>query len=186
MSTRTLSFYTQGNVGSFKTWVWRWLCSCRWRNGGTWPAWRCTTINNKRVVWKPIVARVDQLNVISNQFQFKKLAGQLEFSGITKPIARLTCRKAWRHRGNGFGVSKQILKGKGHYPAECKGIYFIRRITRGLCFQNSDEPLKVKWGLEGRPYQLYAPIWQGNEGHQAVWRRGYRGGWAGRNRNWDK
>lgn len=144
---KNIIIYTRGNVGSFKNLgvtMTLQLPVTKWWNLTSVAVYNHKVI--KGVVWKPIVARVDQLNVsLSNQFQFKK-GWAAEFSGYYQTNSQIDLQESLTPQGEmGFGVSKQILKGKGTIRLNARDILYTQNYSGYSHFQNSDEPFKVKW-----------------------------------------
>lgn len=144
---KNVIIYTRGNVGSFKSFgatVTLQLPVTKW--------WSLTSVAVythkiiKGVVWEPIEARVHQLNIsANNQFQFKK-GWTAELSGYFQSNSQIDLQESLTPRGEmGFGVSKQIMKGKGTLRLNVRDILYTQNYSGYSLFQNSDEPFKVKW-----------------------------------------
>src|SRR5436189_1266983 len=139
--------YTRGNVGSFQSFgatVTLQLPVTKWWNFTTVVVYTHKII--KGVVWEPIEARVDQVNIsTNNQFPFKKgWAGEL--SGYYQSNSQIDLQESLTPRGEmGFGICKQIMKGKGTMRLNVRDIFYTQNYSGYSLFENSDEPFTVKW-----------------------------------------
>lgn len=113
---KNIILYTRGNVGSFQNFG---ITETFQLPVATW--WRLTAVavfNHKiikGVVWAPLEAHISQLNVsINNQFQFNK-GWAVEVSGYYQTKSQIDLQEWLTPQGElDLGVSKQILKNKGH------------------------------------------------------------------------
>lgn len=139
--------YTRGNVGSFKSLggsMTLQLPLTKW--------WNLTAIgiyNHKTItgfVWKSIVSKIDQFNFsINNQFQFGK-GWAAELSGIYQGRSQVDLQEKVTPNGEmGFGISKQIMKGRGTIRFNVRDIFYTQNYSGYSNFQNSDEPFEVRW-----------------------------------------
>lgn len=144
---KNIIIYTRGNVGSFKNLgvtMTLQLPVTKW--------WNLTSVavyNHKIIegyVYAPIRVAVDQLNIsLNNQFQFKK-GWAAEFSGYYQTNSQIDLQESLTPQGEmGFGVSKQVFKGKGTVRFNVRDILYTQNYSGYSHFQNSDEPFKVKW-----------------------------------------
>jgi hypothetical protein len=144
---KNIIIYTRGNVGTF-------------HNIGisvtlqtpitTWWSITSTAVYNhkiiKGVVWAPIKATINQLNVsLNNQFQFKK-GWAAEISGYYLSKSQIDLQEYLTPQGElGAGISKQILKNKGSLRLAIRDIFHTQNYSGYSTFENSDEPFKIKW-----------------------------------------
>ncbi|MFN8291165.1 MAG: TonB-dependent receptor [Chitinophagaceae bacterium] len=139
--------YTRGNVGSFKSLGGSMTLQLPLTN---W--WNLTAIgiyNHKTItgfVWKSIVSKIDQFNFsINNQFQFGK-GWAAELSGIYQGRSQVDLQEKVTPNGEmGFGISKQIMKGRGTIRFNVRDIFYTQNYSGYSNFQNSDEPFEVRW-----------------------------------------
>lgn len=144
---KNIIIYTRGNVGSFKNLgitMTLQLPLTKWWNLTSVAVYNHKVI--KGVVWTPIEAKVDQLNIsLNNQFQFKK-GWAAELSGYYQTNSQIDLQESLTPQGEmGFGVSKQIMKGKGTIRLNARDILYTQNYSGYSHFQNSDEPFEVKW-----------------------------------------
>lgn len=144
---KNVMIYTRGNVGSFtnfgitetfQTPVTKW--------------WNLTAIamyNHKvikGVVWAPLTARVNVLNIsISNQFQLKK-GWSFELSGYYQTKSQIDLQEWLQPQGElNIGVGKQIMKKKGTVRLSIRDLTYFVNYNGYSTFENSSEPFTVKW-----------------------------------------
>jgi iron complex outermembrane receptor protein len=139
--------YTRGNVGIFKNLG---ITAILQTPVTTW--WNLTTtlvFNNKIIegyVWRPITARISQLNIaLNNQFKFKKgWAGEVSGYYLTK--SQIDLQEYLTPQGElDFGASKQIMDNKATLRLTVRDIFHTQNYSGYSTFQNSDEPFKIKW-----------------------------------------
>jgi hypothetical protein len=139
--------YTRGNVGSFQNagvTVTLQLPVTKWWNVSSTLLYNHKII--KGVVWKPIKAVVDQLNVsLNNQFQFKK-GWSAELGGYYQTKSQIDLQEWLTPQGQlDAGISKQILKNKGTLRLTVRDIFHTQNYSGYSTFENSDEPFRIKW-----------------------------------------
>ena len=98
------------------------------------------------VIWEPLKAVVDQLNVsINNQFRFNKGWG-VEISGYYQTKSQVDLQEWLTPQGQlDLGVSKQVLKNKGSIKLNVRDITYYQNYSGVSTFENAHEPFKVKW-----------------------------------------
>ena len=139
--------YTRGNVGSFKNFgitetfqtpVTKW-----------WNLTAVAVFNNKiikGVVWAPVTARVNQLNIsLNNQFQLKK-GWSVEISGYYQTKSQIDLQEWLKPQGElNVGVGKQILKNKGTLRLAVRDLTYFQNYSGYSTFENSYEPFRIKF-----------------------------------------
>ena len=144
---KNIIIYTRGNVGTFhnvgatvtlQTPVTKW-----------WSITSTAVYNHKiikGIIWKPIKATINQLNIsLNNQFQFKN-GWAAELSGYYLTNSQIDLQESLTPQGEmGAGISKQILKSKGTLRFSIRDILYTQNYSGYSKFQNSDEPFEVKW-----------------------------------------
>jgi hypothetical protein len=144
---KNIIIYTRGNVGSFQnfgiTETFQYPLT-KWWNITAVAVYNYKVI--KGVVWAPLEARVNQLNVsINNQFQLKK-GWSFELSGFYQTRSQIDLQEWLKPQGElNFGVAKQILKKKGTLKLSVRDITYFQNYSGYSTFQNSYEPFTVKW-----------------------------------------
>lgn len=144
---KNVIIYTRGNVGSFHNLgatVTLQLPVTKW-----WNLTGVAVYNHKiieGVVWVPLRAEVDQLNIsLNNQFQFKK-GWAAELSGYYQTNSQIDLQESLTPQGElGAGISKQILKNKGTLRLTIRDMFYTQNYSGYSKFENSDEPFEVKW-----------------------------------------
>ncbi|HEX7903975.1 MAG TPA: outer membrane beta-barrel protein [Chitinophagaceae bacterium] len=144
---KNIIIYTRGNVGSFQNFG---ITETFQRAITKW--WNLTAVavfNHKvikGVVWAPIKAEVNQLNVsLNNQFQLKKGWG-FEISGYYQTKSQIDLQEWLKPQGElDLGISKQILKNKGSLKLSVRDITYFQNYSGYSTFQNSYEPFEIKW-----------------------------------------
>ncbi|HMU46374.1 MAG TPA: TonB-dependent receptor [Chitinophagaceae bacterium] len=144
---KNIIIYTRGNVGSFHNLgatMTLQLPVTKWWNLTGIAVYNHKVING--VVWVPIRAVVDQLNIsLNNQFQFKK-GWAAELSGYYQTNSQIDLQETLTPQGEmGAGISKQVLKNKGTIRLTVRDIFYTQNYSGYSTFQNSDEPFEVKW-----------------------------------------
>lgn len=144
---KNIIIYTRGNVGSFHNLgatVTLQLPVTKWWNLTSVVVYNHKVING--VVWEPIKAVVDQLNIsLNNQFQLKK-GWAAELSGYYQTNSQIDLQESLTPQGEmGAGISKQVLKNKGTLRLTIRDIFYTQNYSGYSQFQNSDEPFEVKW-----------------------------------------
>jgi hypothetical protein len=144
---KNVIIYTRGNVGSFQNLgvtVTLQVPVTKWWNLTSVAVYNHKVI--KGVVWAPITARIDQLNVsLNNQFQFKK-GWAAELSGYYQTNSQIDLQEWLTPQGEfGFGVSKQILKGKGTLRFSVRDLTYYQNYSGYSTFENSVESFRVQW-----------------------------------------
>lgn len=144
---KNVIIYTRGNVGSFQSFgstVTLQIPVTKWWNFTSVAVYTHKII--KGVVWKPIEARIDQINIsTNNQFQFKK-GWAAELTGWYQSNSQIDLQESLTPRGEmGFGISKQIMKGKGTLRLNVRDLFYTQNYSGYSNFENSDEPFEVKW-----------------------------------------
>jgi hypothetical protein len=139
--------YTRGNVGSFRNFS----ISETFQTAVTkW--WNLTAVAMynykliKGVVWAPITARVNVLNIsINNQFQLKK-GWSFELSGYYQTKSQIDLQEWLEPQGElNIGVGKQVLKKKGTVRLSIRDLTYFVNYNGYSTFENSTEPFTVKW-----------------------------------------
>ena len=164
---KNVIIYTRGNVGSFQSFgstVTLQLPVTKWWNLTSVAVYTHKII--KGIVWKPIEARVHQVNIsANNQFQFKK-GWSAELSGYYQSNSQIDLQESLTPRGEmGFGISKQIMKGKGTLRLNARDIFYTQNYSGYSNFENSDEPFEVKW--DSRVVRV-AFIWRFGKAMKAI------------------
>jgi iron complex outermembrane receptor protein len=164
---KNIIIYTRGNVGSFKSYgatVTLQLPVTKWWNLTGTAVYTHKII--KGVVWAPIEVRINQFNLnLNNQFQFKK-GWAAEMTGWYQGNGQVDLQESLTPRGEmGFGVSKQIMKGKGTLRLNVRDIFYTQNYSGYSNFENSDEPFEVKW--DSRVVRL-AFIWRFGKAMKAI------------------
>lgn len=144
---KNIIIYTRGNVGTFHNLgaaVTLQVPVTKWWNLTSVAVYNHKII--KGVVWVPLKATVNQLNVsLNNQFQFKK-GWAAELSGYYQTNSQIDLQETLTPQGElGAGVSKQILKNKGTVRLTVRDIFLTQNYSGYSNFQNADEPFEVKW-----------------------------------------
>jgi len=144
---KNVMIYTRGNVGSFKNFS----ISETFQTALTkwWNLTAVATYNHKvikGVVWAPITARVNVLNIsINNQFQLKK-GWSLELSGYYQTKSQIDLQEWLEPQGElNIGVGKQIMKNKGTLRLSIRDLTYFVNYNGYSTFENSNEPFTVKW-----------------------------------------
>ena len=144
---KNVMIYTRGNVGSFKNFS----ISETFQTAVTkW--WNLTAVaiyNHKviqGVVYAPITARVNVLNIsINNQFQLKK-GWSFELSGYYQTKSQIDLQEWLEPQGElNIGVGKQIMKKKGTLRLSIRDLTYFVNYNGYSTFENSTEPFTVKW-----------------------------------------
>lgn len=144
---RNIIIYTRGNVGSFQnfgiTETFQWPVT-KW-----WSMTAVAVFNHKiikGVVWAPIKAEVNQLNVsLNNQFQLKNGWG-FELSGYYQTKSQIDLQEWLKPQGElDMGISKQIMKNKGSLKLSVRDITYFQNYSGYSTFQNAYEPFEAKW-----------------------------------------
>lgn len=144
---KNVMIYTRGNVGSFRNFS----ISETFQTAVTkW--WNLTAVaiyNHKvikGVVWAPITARVNVLNIsINNQFQLKK-GWSFELSGYYQTKSQIDLQEWLEPQGElNIGVGKQVLKKKGTVRLSIRDLTYFVNYNGYSTFENSTEPFTVKW-----------------------------------------
>ena len=144
---KNIMIYTRGNVGSFKNFS----ISETFQTAFTkW--WNLTAVaiyNHKviqGVVYAPITARVNVLNIsINNQFQLKK-GWSFELSGYYQTRSQIDLQEWLEPQGElNIGVGKQIMKKKGTLRLSIRDLTYFVNYNGYSTFENSTEPFTVKW-----------------------------------------
>jgi hypothetical protein len=144
---KNIIIYTRGNVGSFQnfgiTETFQWPVT-KW-----WSLTAVAVFNRKIIkgmVWAPIKAEVNQLNVsLNNQFQLKKGWG-FEISGYYQTKSQIDLQEWLKPQGElDLGISKQIMKNKGSLKLSVRDITYFQNYSGYSTFQNAYEPFTVKW-----------------------------------------
>lgn len=144
---KNIIIYTRGNVGSFKSLglsMTLQLPVTKW--------WSLTAIgiythkNIKGFVWKAIESTINQVNFnLNSQFQFSK-GWAAEIIGNYQGRSQVDLQEKVTPNGElGFGISKQVLKGKGTIRFNIRDIFYTQNYSGYSNFENSDEPFAVKW-----------------------------------------
>ncbi|HSC52653.1 MAG TPA: outer membrane beta-barrel protein [Phnomibacter sp.] len=139
--------YTRGNVGSFQNFG---ISETFQQPITKW--WNLTAVavfNHKiikGVVWAPLEARINQLNIsINNQFLLKK-GWSFELSGYYQTKSQIDLQEWLKPQGElNAGVSKQIMKNKGTLRLNIRDITYFQNYSGSSIFQNAYEPFTVKW-----------------------------------------
>ncbi|MEO7924264.1 MAG: outer membrane beta-barrel protein [Chitinophagaceae bacterium] len=144
---KNIIIYTRGNVGSFQNLgvaVTLQLPLTKWWNVTSVAVYNHKVI--KGVVWAPLTAKIDQLNFsLNNQFQFKK-GWTAELGGYYQTNSQIDLQEWLTPQGEfGFGVSKQILKGKGTLRFSARDLFYTQNYSGYSTFENSREPFEVQW-----------------------------------------
>ncbi|HUR64750.1 MAG TPA: outer membrane beta-barrel protein [Chitinophagaceae bacterium] len=144
---KNIIIYTRGNVGTFHNLgvtaslqvpVTKW-----------WSITGVAVYNHKvikGVVWAPIKAVVDQLNIsLNNQFQFKK-GWAAELSGYYLTNSQIDLQETLTPQGEvNAGISKKMLKDKVTMRLTVRDMFYTQNYSGYSKFQNSHEPFEVKW-----------------------------------------
>jgi iron complex outermembrane recepter protein len=144
---KNIIIYTRGNVGSFQNFgisetvqhpVTKW-----------WNLTAVAVFNHKiieGVVWAPLRATVDQLNVsLNNQLSFKNGWG-VEVSGYYQTRSQIDLQEWLTPQGElDLGVSKQILKNRGSLKLSVRDITLFQNYSGFSTFENAYEPFAVTW-----------------------------------------
>lgn len=144
---KNIIIYTRGNVGSFKNFG----ISETWQQDITkWWSITAEAVYNHKiiegVVWAPLKAVIDQLNVsLNNQFRFKKGWG-VEISGYYQTRSQVDLQEWLKPQGQlDIGVSKQVLKNKGSVKLNVRDLTYFQNYSGYSTFENAYEPFKLKW-----------------------------------------
>ena len=144
---KNIIIYTRGNVGTFHNIgasVTLQLPLTKW-----WSVTSVAVYNHKiinGVVWAPIRAEIDQLNIsLNNQFQFKK-GWSAEMGGYYQTNSQIDLQEWLTPQGEfGAGISKQVLKTRGTLRLTVRDLFYTQNYSGYSTFQNSREPFEVKW-----------------------------------------
>ncbi|MEO6613164.1 MAG: outer membrane beta-barrel protein [Chitinophagaceae bacterium] len=144
---KNVIIYTRGNVGSFQNLgvtVTLQVPVTKWWNLTSVAVYNHKVI--KGVVWTPITARIDQLNFsLNNQFKFNK-GWTAELGGYYQTNSQIDLQEWLTPQGEfGFGVSKQVLKGKGTLRFSVRDIFYNQNYSGYSTFENSKESFEVQW-----------------------------------------
>jgi len=144
---KNIMIYTRGNVGSFKNFSVSetfQTAVTKWWNLTAVAAYYHKVI--KGVVWAPLTARVNVLNIsINNQFQLKK-GWSFELSGYYQTKSQIDLQEWLEPQGElNIGVGKQILKKKGTLRLSIRDLTYFVNYNGYSTFENSSEPFTVKW-----------------------------------------
>ncbi|RYF89629.1 MAG: hypothetical protein EOO03_05590 [Chitinophagaceae bacterium] len=139
--------YTRGNVGSFQNFG----ISETYQQALTkWWNITATAVYNRKiikgVVWAPLTATINQLNVsINNQFRLGKGWGA-ELSGYYQTRSQVDLQEWLKPQGElNFGLSKQVLKNKGSLKLTVRDITYFQNYSGTALFENANEPFTIKW-----------------------------------------
>lgn len=144
---KNIIIYTRGNVGTFHNIG---ITATLQIPLTKWWSITSTAIYNhkiiKGVVWEPIKATIDQLNIgLNNQFQFKK-GWAAEISGYYQTKSQIDLQEYLTPQGQlDAGISKQIMKNKGTLRLNIRDIFHTQNYSGYSNFENSDEPFWIKW-----------------------------------------
>ena len=144
---KNIIIYTRGNVGSFQNFG---LSATLQTPITKWWSITSTAVYNHKIikgmVWAPIIATIDQLNIsLNNQFQFKK-GWAAELSGYYLTRSQIDLQEYLIPQGElDMGFSKQILKNKGTLRLTIRDLFHTQNYSGYSTFQNSDEPFWIKW-----------------------------------------
>ena len=144
---KNIMIMTRGNVGTFTNFG---ITETFQRPMAKW--WNLTAVavyNHKiieGVVWKPIKAVINQLNVsLNNQFTFKK-GWAAEVSGYYQTASQIDLQERLTPQGElNLGVSKQILKNKGSLKLNVRDVTLFQNYSGYCSFENANEPFAVTW-----------------------------------------
>ncbi len=148
---KNIIIYTRGNVGSFKNFG---ISETLQHSITKW--WNITAVavyNHKiikGVVWAPLKAVVNQLNVsLNNQFKFNKGWG-LEISGYYQTKSQIDLQEWLEPQGElDLGVSKQVLKNKGSVKLNVRDLTYYQNYSGFSTFRECIRTLLAKMGFEG-------------------------------------
>lgn len=144
---KNIIIYTRGNVGSFKNFgiseTWQQEI-CKW-----WSITAVAVYNHKiieGVIWSPLRAVIDQLNVsLNNQFKFNKGWG-VEISGYYQTRSQIDLQEWLKPQGQlDLGFSKQVLKNKGSINLNVRDLTYYQNYSGVSTFENAHEPFMIKW-----------------------------------------
>jgi outer membrane receptor protein involved in Fe transport len=144
---KNIIIYTRGNVGSFQNFG---LSATLQTPITKWWSITSTAVYNHKIikgmVWAPIIATIDQLNIsLNNQFQFRN-GWAAELSGYYLTRSQIDLQEYLIPQGElDMGVSKQILKNKGTLRLTIRDLFHTQNYSGYSTFQNSDEPFWIKW-----------------------------------------
>ncbi len=144
---RNIIIYTRSNVGSLKVFsITETLQQplTRW-----WSLTAVAVYNHKLiegVIWAPLSATIDQLNVsLNNQFKFNKGWG-VEISGYYQTRSQIDLQEWLTPQGElNFGISKQLMKNKASLKLNVRDITYFQNYSGESTFENSIEPFWLKW-----------------------------------------
>lgn len=144
---KNIIIYTRSNVGSFQNFG----ISETFQKPLTkwWNITATATYNHKiikGVIWRPLTATIDQLNVsLNNQFRFGKGWG-FEVSGYYQTRSQIDLQEWLKPQGElNLGVSKQILKNKGSLKLNVRDLTYFYNYSGFSIFENSTEPFTLKF-----------------------------------------
>jgi hypothetical protein len=144
---KNIIIYTRGNVGSFRN-----LGISETFQYPVTKWWNLTAVavfNHKTiegVVWAPIKATVDQLNIsLNNQLNFKNGWGA-EVSGYYQTRSQIDLQEWLKPQGElDLGVSKQVLQNKGSLKLSVRDVTLFQNYSGFSTFENAYEPFAVTW-----------------------------------------
>ncbi len=144
---KNIIIYTRGNVGTFQNLG---LTMTLQSPVKSWWNLTATAVYNhkiiKGVVWAPLKATIDQVNIgLNNQFQFKK-GWAAELSGYYQTKSQIDLQEWLTPQGQlDLGVSKSILKNQGSLRLAVKDLFHTQNYSGYSTFENADEPFKIQW-----------------------------------------
>jgi hypothetical protein len=143
---RNIIIYTRGNVGSFQNFG---ISETFQRPLTKWWNLTATAVYNykiiKGVVWAPLTARINQLNVgLNNQFRFGKWG--FEVSGYYQTRSQIDLQEWLKPQGElNLGISKQVLKNKGSLKLNVRDLTYFQNYSGFSIFENATEPFRLKF-----------------------------------------
>jgi iron complex outermembrane receptor protein len=144
---KNIIIYTRGNVGSFKNFG---ISETFQKPLTKWWNFTAVAVYNHKiiegVVWTPLKATVDQLNVsLNNLFNFPKGWG-FEVSGYYQTRSQIDLQEWLKPQGElDLGVSKQILENKGSLKLSVRDLTHFQNYSGESIFENAHEPFEVTW-----------------------------------------
>ncbi len=144
---KNIIIYTRGNVGSFKNFG---ISETLQQQLTKWWSITAVAVYNHKiiegVVWGPLRAVIDQLNIsLNNQFKFNKGWGA-EISGYYQTKSQVDLQEWLTPQGQlDLGISKQVLKNKGSVKLSVRDITYYQNYSGYSTFENAHEPFKLKW-----------------------------------------
>jgi iron complex outermembrane recepter protein len=144
---KNVIIYTRGNIGRFQTVgvsATVQLAPKKWWNLSTSIVYNHKIIEG--VVWKPLKAVVNQVNIsLSSQFQLGK-GWSAELSGYYLSNSQIDLQESLTPQGEmGLGIAKQIWKNKATIRFAIRDLFYTQNYSGYSNFQNSDEPFTIKW-----------------------------------------